>query len=70
MLRADGVQHVLLVTHGWHMRRALRAFEAASSPGDPRVEAAPMGLATGLDRGSLSWIPRSDGLRRNRDLVR
>lgn len=70
MLRADGVRHVLLVTHGWHMRRALRAFEAAARPGDPHIEPAPMGLATPADRGVLGWMPSSEGLRRTRDLVR
>ena len=29
MLRADGIGTVLLVTHAWHMRRALIAFRAA-----------------------------------------
>lgn len=29
MLRSAGVQRVLLVTHGWHMPRAQRAFETA-----------------------------------------
>jgi uncharacterized SAM-binding protein YcdF (DUF218 family) len=28
---ADGITQVVLVTHGWHMRRALRAFDEEAS---------------------------------------
>lgn len=70
MLRADGVMHVLLVTHGWHMRRALRAFEAQAGPNDARIEAAPMGLAAPQDRGLLGWIPSAEGLKHTRILLR
>ncbi|MEO8279697.1 MAG: YdcF family protein, partial [Ideonella sp.] len=48
MLRADGVDHVLLVTHGWHMRRAVRAFVAEAGP-SIRVEPAPMALSISQD---------------------
>jgi uncharacterized SAM-binding protein YcdF (DUF218 family) len=29
LLRPEGVKRIVLVTHGWHMRRSLRAFERA-----------------------------------------
>ena len=35
LLAADGVGSVLLVTHAWHMRRALIAFRAAGLPATP-----------------------------------
>jgi uncharacterized SAM-binding protein YcdF (DUF218 family) len=70
MLRADGVVHVLLVTHGWHMRRALRAFGGLAGPGDLKIEAAPMGLAAPQERGLLGWIPSEKGLEHTRAVLR
>jgi uncharacterized SAM-binding protein YcdF (DUF218 family) len=35
ILRAAGIQRVLLVTHAWHMRRALLAFAATGIAADP-----------------------------------
>lgn len=60
LLRKSGVRHIVLVTHGSHMPRALRAFEQAAS-GEMRIEAAPMGLARNVDRAALAWIPSSTG---------
>jgi uncharacterized SAM-binding protein YcdF (DUF218 family) len=60
MLKASGIKHVLLVTHGWHMPRALRAFERAAGS-DMRIEAAPMGLARNFELPALEWIPSSTG---------
>ena len=47
LLRPAGVTRIVLVTHGWHMRRSLRAFERAiaRSGGGIALVAAPMGLA-------------------------
>lgn len=60
MLRAAGITHILLVTHGWHMPRALRDFrEAAGS--DMRIEPAPMGLAERTERPLLAWLPSVRG---------
>jgi uncharacterized SAM-binding protein YcdF (DUF218 family) len=60
MLRASGITHILLVTHGWHMPRALRDFrEAAGS--DMRIEPAPMGLAERTERPLLAWLPSVRG---------
>jgi uncharacterized SAM-binding protein YcdF (DUF218 family) len=60
LLREAGVDHIVLVTNGWHMPRALRAFrEAAGSA--MRIEPAPMGLAKNLFVQPLPWIPSSRG---------
>lgn len=69
LLRAAGVRHVLLVTRGWHMPRAMALFEEAAGTGI-RIEAAPMGLATQTDIPALSWLPTSAGFERVRVVLR
>lgn len=80
LLQPAGVRHVLLVTHGWHMPRAARAFNAVGAqPGMStgtqagskdgslplRVEAAPMGLASGSDGPPVfDWLPSGKGYSR------
>lgn len=64
LLREQGIQQVLLVTHGGHMRRALRNFErAATAAGlELRVQPAPMGmLDLGATPAALRWLPSGDG---------
>lgn len=72
LLQRDGIQQVLLVTHGWHMPRARRAFEEAAAHSVPvfRVVPAPMGLATGQDRPVLRWLPSSEGFSKVRRALR
>ena len=69
LLRAAGVRRIVLVTHGWHMPRALRAFEAAAGT-DIRIEAAPMGLALGTETRVLTWMPTSKGITDLRNVLR
>ncbi len=69
LLRPAGVTHIVLVTHGWHMPRALRAFREAAGPGIT-VEAAPMGLARRHDSPTLEWLPSARGFELNRQLLR
>lgn len=69
LLEAAGVDHLLLVTHGGHMRRALRAFEVAAG-GRMVIEAAPLGLARGGDRGLVDWLPSGPGSARFREMLR
>jgi uncharacterized SAM-binding protein YcdF (DUF218 family) len=63
LLRDQGLRKLIVVTHGWHMARALRAFrEAAARQGATwEVVAAPMGLAPRVERPALRWIPSSEG---------
>ena len=60
LLRAEGVQQIVLVTHAWHMPRALRAFEEAAA-GGLRITPAPMGYLTAQPRTELEWLPTSEG---------
>jgi uncharacterized SAM-binding protein YcdF (DUF218 family) len=63
---------VVLVTHGWHMPRALRAFkeEAARAKVSWEIVPAPMGLAPPLERTALRWVPSSEGSQLVRTAVR
>jgi uncharacterized SAM-binding protein YcdF (DUF218 family) len=62
LLSKAGIDRIVLVTHGWHMPRSRRAFEAAAA-GAIQVEPAPMGLATRSSSAALAWIPSSQGTR-------
>ncbi len=59
----QNVNKVVIVTHGWHMPRAMRAFQDAAA----RIGAtwdivpAPMGLAHRIERPALRWVPSTEG---------
>ena len=61
LLRKAGIEHLVLVTHAWHMPRALRAFREAAGAGGMRIEAAPIGLADPPQGALLRWLPSSRG---------
>ncbi len=69
LLTPAGVRHIVLVTHGWHMPRATKAFEIAAA-GEMRIEPAPMGLAQDSDIPVLTWVPSSAGQSAVRTLLR
>ena len=65
LLRPIGIEQIILVTHGWHMPRAHRAFEQARERGTQplKIVAAPMGLAVPDARPVLRWLPSTEGFR-------
>ena len=68
MLR-DGVNELVVVTHGWHMPRAMRAFMEAAG-GRLKVTPAPMALAPRVDQPLLMWLPTAEGQAHVRHIVR
>jgi uncharacterized SAM-binding protein YcdF (DUF218 family) len=62
-LKAEGVRRIVLVTHAWHMPRALRAFEeaAGAAGADLKIVAAPIAWAPGVDSEMLRWLPSAEG---------
>jgi uncharacterized SAM-binding protein YcdF (DUF218 family) len=81
LLAPQGIRTLVLVTHGWHMPRALREFRAAaaqaaaSAPAADgaaslRIVAAPMGLAGLQLAPPLAWMPTGDGYERVRQVLR
>ena len=63
VLKDNRIEHVVVVTHGWHMPRALRAFREASSRLGATWELvpAPMGWAARVERPTLRWVPSTEG---------
>jgi uncharacterized SAM-binding protein YcdF (DUF218 family) len=72
LLRDAGVREVVIVTHGWHMPRALRAFREAADHAKLALDIvpAPMGLARRIDRPALRWIPSAEGFTLVRAVLR
>lgn len=72
LLKGEGITTVVLVTHGWHMRRAQRAFEDAALQQGMSVQivAAPMGLAQIEVRPALRWLPTQEGFTQVRLVLR
>jgi uncharacterized SAM-binding protein YcdF (DUF218 family) len=58
ILKQAGLRRVALVTHGWHMRRSVVAFERQGLI----VLPAPTRLATGGGDTILQWLPGASGL--------
>ncbi|QPF73854.1 YdcF family protein [Roseateles sp. DAIF2] len=69
LLRQDGVRRVLLVTHGQHMPRALRAFGEAAAGLGIEVVPAPLGLRPTTPYSLGDWFPSSDAIRKTRYVV-
>lgn len=57
LLRGMGVERIVLVTHDFHMRRAVRNFERAAAGQPLVVVPAPMGLAPGGRLRATDWLP-------------
>ncbi|MDO9074715.1 MAG: YdcF family protein [Rubrivivax sp.] len=63
LLRKDGIEQIVLVTHNYHMRRALRNFERAAAQGTPlKIVAAPMGLPSSTRIEARDWLPLASNL--------
>jgi uncharacterized SAM-binding protein YcdF (DUF218 family) len=69
LLKQAGVTRAVLVTHAWHMPRALRLFEAAAG-GAIEFIAAPIALAPLSRGGAVDWIPSAEGFERVRLVLR
>jgi uncharacterized SAM-binding protein YcdF (DUF218 family) len=66
LLAPAGVEQIVLVTHDYHMTRAMRNFERAIGTRKITLLAAPLGLpASGALRAS-DWLPTAYGFEKNR----
>lgn len=69
LLKPQGIRQIVLVTHGYHMPRAVRNFEQAAG-GEIQIEPAPMGMAKRGDLPALNWMPTTEGFQDTRNIVR
>jgi uncharacterized SAM-binding protein YcdF (DUF218 family) len=72
ILKSAGITDLVLVTHGFHMPRSMRAFQLeVQRAGAPmRVWPAPMGLAQPSERAVMRWLPTNEGFEKTRIVVR
>jgi uncharacterized SAM-binding protein YcdF (DUF218 family) len=68
LLREQGVQHIVLVTHDYHMPRASRAFrQAVAAAGVPmQLTPAPMGVGPDGPLRAGDWLPSLSGAEETR----
>lgn len=66
LLKAQGVEQIVVVTHAYHMPRALRNFERATAGTTLRLVAAPMGMHPIRRLRTDDWLPTGHGFETNR----
>lgn len=69
LLKPLGIRRIVLVTHAYHMPRALQHFRRAGGT-DIEIEPAPIGPAKHGDLSSLVWMPSGEGFTETRAIVR
>lgn len=57
LLQGQGIERIVVVTHGYHMRRSVRNFQRAVEGNKMTVIAAPMGLYTPGHLNARDWLP-------------
>lgn len=72
LLRPQGIKRIVLVTHDYHMARAMANFEraAAALGGGVAVVAAPVGLRSDSALRAIDWLPSSEGFESTRLALR
>jgi uncharacterized SAM-binding protein YcdF (DUF218 family) len=61
LLQTMGIEQIVLVTHDYHMPRALRNFQRAAEGRKMKIVAAPMGLPAGGRLIATDWLPSPRG---------
>ena len=61
LLKPQGIEQIVLVTHGYHMRRTMANFERAAEGSKIRIVAAPMGLYASGRLEPSDWVPSIGG---------
>lgn len=62
LLRAQGIERIVLVTHDFHMRRSLLNFERAASGSRMALVPAPLGLPNPGPMLAIDWLPQAQYL--------
>jgi uncharacterized SAM-binding protein YcdF (DUF218 family) len=66
LLKAAGIEQVVLVTHGYHMQRARGHFEREMAPHGMKLVVAPMGLPASRRLNAVDWFPTTEGFQQVR----
>jgi uncharacterized SAM-binding protein YcdF (DUF218 family) len=61
LLQAQGIRQIVLVTHAYHMTRALLNFRRAAEGQSITIVPAPMGMRASGRLRYADWIPSADG---------
>jgi uncharacterized SAM-binding protein YcdF (DUF218 family) len=61
LMRAQGIERIVLVTHGNHMRRSVANFERAAVGLRLQIIAAPMGQPAAGRMRLADWLPSTIG---------
>ena len=71
MLQAQGIEHIVVVTHDYHMKRSLRNFTRAVPAGGAalRLTAAPLGVRAGSPLIAYDWLPTIEGFEHTRTVL-
>ena len=62
LLKAQGIDRIVLVTHDYHMRRAMLNFERAAAGSPMRIVPAPLDVANPGRLRATDWLPSSVSL--------
>ena len=65
ILKKNGITHIMLVTHAWHMPRAMREFERAGF----QVTPAPTAFTTRYRTDGLAYLPTASALQQSRIFI-
>ena len=66
LLEPQGIDRIVLVTHEYHMPRALLNFQRTIEGRKMTVIAAPMGMPASGALKLIDWLPTAEGFERNR----
>ncbi len=69
LLKAQGIERIVLVTHDYHMRRSVRNFERAAAGSNIAVMAAPMDLPNPGAARWQDWLPQHTSIEMSRVAV-
>ncbi|MDP1650686.1 MAG: YdcF family protein [Rubrivivax sp.] len=71
LLAPQGIERIVLVTHAYHMRRALRNFERAlaAAGANMRITTAPMAVSGRFEMTLLDWLPSTAGFAQTRRVL-
>ncbi len=69
LMQQVGIEQIVVVTHGYHMRRSIENFQRAVAGTKMRIVAAPMGMPAPGKLRAVDWLPSVAGFERSQFAV-